>query len=373
MSDEAARIATLMMAAVGRARFYGAEHSLTLGTIDLLLAALAPVLAEQRQLQLAVTGDELYTETGRVEHGRSVAALVERLTEKGVGLVELHRGLDREEVAQFCAQLADPMAAAVTSQTHLLVGTAMLKAGGAVTDAVRAESAGLATSDRISDEALQMKQLEAAVREHQHVRVRDAREIVFGLLSHLAHQENVFLNLAEVHGRHRGTYVHSCNVATLAMSFALSLGIGGEDAFEIGAAALLHDIGKTVVPVEILDKPGKLDDAEWEIVRRHPVAGARLLLRQRDVPRLAVVVAYEHHRGYAGGGYPEAPFAPALQSQLVSVVDTFDAILDRRRGAAPGDVFHALAQLQAERGRRLAPQLVDAFRGFVLEQLAAGA
>ena len=374
MSEPVVRVATLLIAAVGRARLYGADHKLTLATIDELLQALAPLLAQDHQVRLTVTGDELFADAGRVELTRSVQALVERLTEKGVGLVEFRRGVERAEVAALCGQLVDSQGTTIASQPHLLVGAAALKAGGTITDAVRGRGSPSGDDDNISDEALQMQQLESGLREHRQVRMRDAREIVFGLLSHLTHQENVFLNLAEVHGSHRATYLHSCNVSTLSMSFALSLGMDGEEAFELGAAALLHDVGKSLISNDILDKPGPLDEKEWELMRRHPVTGARLLMRQRDVPRIAVAVAYEHHMDYTGGGgYPQVSFTPSVHSQLVAVVDTFDAILGKRSYRNPSHVIHALGQLQTERGKRFLPALVDAWREFVMEQLAPAA
>src|SRR5438105_1689188 len=90
-------VATLMMAAVGRCRLYGADHRLTQGTIDSLLDVVGKLLTAERELRLAVSGEELLTESGRVDATEgSVAALVQRFTEKGVGLLELHRGVRRE-------------------------------------------------------------------------------------------------------------------------------------------------------------------------------------------------------------------------------------------------------------------------------------
>jgi len=372
MSGDVGLVATLLLTGATRYRLYGAEHRLTREALDELLAALEPLLAEQRQMRLAITGDEVITEAGRVDAtDGSAAALVRRLSEKGIGLLELHRGVKREELATFCAQLADPKPGAVSSQPHLLVGAAELKVGrNAMAEALRVRVPAGWRDDPISEEAQQTRHLLDHLREHQEVRLRDAREIVLGLLSHVSCQENVFFNLAEVREHNLFTYLHTCNVATLGMSFALAIGTSPEDTFELGGAALLHDIGKTFVPRAVLDKPGKLDDDEWQMVRQHPAIGAQLLLQQPDASHLSVVVAYEHHMHYAGGGgYPSARFGPSIQSQLVAIADTFDALFGKRSYHAPYEVLQALEVLQGERGRMYNPDLVDEFSRFVTQQL----
>jgi len=138
----------------------------------------------------------------------------------------------------------------------------------------------------------------------------------------------------------------------------------------MGVAALLHDIGKNFVPEGILNKPAKLTDEEWKVIRLHPVEGARILLRQSDVSHLAVVVAYEHHMHFGGsGGYPRSTKRPSLQSQLVAVADTFDALFGKRSYHRRYDVVEALEVLQADAGTVYNPELVDEFCRYVTTSL----
>src|SRR4029079_6318038 len=118
----------------------------------------------------------------------------------------------------------------------------------AVSEALLVQDHAGLRNDPVSDEAMQMQRLTAHPRDHHEVRVRDAREIVLGLLSPLSNQENLFLSLAELREHSLFTYLHTCNVATLGMSFGMALGMPGESVFELGAAALMHDLGKTFVP-----------------------------------------------------------------------------------------------------------------------------
>lgn len=366
-----AQIGILLLTSATRFRLYGAEHRLTKESLDGLMAAIEEQLAVERELRLQLSGEELLSEGARVDAtGGSAGILVSRLAEKGIGLIELHRGLRRAELETFCAQLADPRPGIIASQAHLLVGAAEVKGTKGVAEALRVQDLAGLRNDPVSEEAMQMLRLTAHLRDHHEIRVRDAREIVLGLLSHLANQENLFLSLAELREHSLFTYLHTCNVATLGMSFAMALGLPGDAVFELGAGALMHDLGKTFVPREILDKPGKLDEGEWQIVKQHPVVGARLLLAQPDTPHVAVVVAFEHHVHYAGGGgYPQVAFAPSSQAQIVSIIDTFDALFGRRSYHVPLDVMHALEVLQNERGRMYNPDLVDEFCRFVTVQL----
>jgi HD-GYP domain-containing protein (c-di-GMP phosphodiesterase class II) len=101
----------------------------------------------------------------------------------------------------------------------------------------------------------------------------------------------------------------------------------------LGLAALLHDIGKVRVPLEILTKPGKLTADEHEIMRRHPVYGAHLLRNLAGQNKLAMVVAFEHHANYDLSGYPQITTKnhPHLLARIVQVADAFDAATTSRR------------------------------------------
>lgn len=131
----------------------------------------------------------------------------------------------------------------------------------------------------------------------------------------------------------------------------------------IGVAGLLHDIGKTRIPIEVLTKPGKLTDEERLIMNAHPVDGARLILQSEEDLDLAATVAYEHHVMLDGGGYPRLHYRREcmLASRLVHVCDVYDALSTRRpyRDAWPSG--KTLAYLEERAGTEFDPDLVAAF------------
>jgi putative nucleotidyltransferase with HDIG domain len=128
------------------------------------------------------------------------------------------------------------------------------------------------------------------------------------------------------------TFTHMVNVSILAMAQARTLGIEGQALRALGLAAMLHDIGKVRTPLEVLNKPGALTPDERAIMRRHPVDGAAILRATPDMPRLAAIVAFEHHLRADGTGYPDGVQRTPINvgTVLCSIADAYDAMRSTR-------------------------------------------
>src|SRR5204863_6735437 len=130
-----------------------------------------------------------------------------------------------------------------------------------------------------------------------------------------------------------------------------------------GMSALMHDIGKVRTPKEILNKPEKLTDAEFVIMRRHVVDGAEILRRTPEMPVLAPVVAFEHHLRLDGSGYPFSVKRDALNlgSMLCAIADVYDAMRSQRayQQADPSD--RIIAVLERNAGAQMVHDLVRRF------------
>ncbi len=159
------------------------------------------------------------------------------------------------------------------------------------------------------------------------------------------------------------TTTHSMNVAVLAMALAEFLGLSASDVRTFGTAGLMHDIGKTKIPLEVLTKPGKLTDQERALMNEHPAAGARLLLEVEEDLDLAIVVAYEHHIMINGGGYPALHYARDCHeaSKLVHVCDVYDALRTRRPYREAWPVEKTLSYLDERKGLEFDAELCSAF------------
>lgn len=157
--------------------------------------------------------------------------------------------------------------------------------------------------------------------------------------------------------------VHSMNVSVLSIGFAEQQGFQGSDVKRVGESALLHDVGKSLIPEEILQKPGALTDREWEIMQQHPEDGARILLRSEKDGVLPAVVAYEHHMYLDGSGYPPRVFprSPHPVSQLIQICDVFDALRTRRPFRGPWPAEKIILHLNEGAGNRFHSATVESF------------
>lgn len=137
----------------------------------------------------------------------------------------------------------------------------------------------------------------------------------------------------------------------------------GDDLLDITVSAVLHDIGKRMIPKKVLNKPGKLTDDEYKLVKRHPVDGARLLYGAPDIPPLAPIVAFEHHIYPDGSGYPRVPAGWKMHeaSKIVQVADVFDALRTDRPYRAGMSLEAALEILHKDAGTRYEHAILDAF------------
>jgi diguanylate cyclase (GGDEF)-like protein/putative nucleotidyltransferase with HDIG domain len=165
---------------------------------------------------------------------------------------------------------------------------------------------------------------------------------------------------------------HSAHVALLAAGVAHRLGLSATETEELVRAAELHDIGKIAIPFAVLHKAAPLDEAEWEMIRRHPTIGANILSAAPALARVAEIVRGSHER-HDGGGYPRGLKGPGIElaSRIVFVCDAFDAMVaDRPYRAAMSDEG-ALDELRRNAGTQFDPDVVAAFCAEYHDRLAA--
>ena len=136
--------------------------------------------------------------------------------------------------------------------------------------------------------------------------------------------------------RHPDLDDHSHDVASLAETLAARLGLPPDEVDQVRLAAELHDIGKVAIPETILNKPGPLDDHEWEYVRRHSVIGERIIAAAPSLQRVAQIVRSSHER-VDGHGYPDGLHGDAIAvgARIIAVCDAYDAMIATRPYSSP--------------------------------------
>ena len=159
------------------------------------------------------------------------------------------------------------------------------------------------------------------------------------------------------------TYCHSVNVAMISLLLGRRLGLDATMRAALVEAGLLHDIGKTRVPVEIVKKPAALNHRERKIIEAHTIYGAEILVETDGVQPLTATVALEHHRSVKGGGYPDlgAGAVPHLLTQIVSVADVYEAITGARSYQPPRPPEQACLVLARQSGGHFSKAVVRAF------------
>lgn len=159
-----------------------------------------------------------------------------------------------------------------------------------------------------------------------------AQDISDTLVNDVLKKDGIGLNLDELKVSDEYTFKHSIDVAAAGIILGKYLGLGQDSLHDIGTAGVLHDIGKIMIPKEILNKNGKLTDEEFSIIKNHPVYGYQFLASNKSISEPIRRAVLHHHEKYMGGGYPsglkgnEIP----LYARVLTVVDVFDALVTER-------------------------------------------
>jgi len=142
----------------------------------------------------------------------------------------------------------------------------------------------------------------------------------------------VLINLTDIRSYHEQTFSHSTNVCILAVLAGISMGLGNEELQNLGIGALLHDVGKTDIKADLLNKPTHLTEKERLIVHEHAVIGFNILSSQDDVPTIAACIAFQHHERWNGSGYPRGLKEEDINplARIVAVADIYEALLGDR-------------------------------------------
>jgi putative nucleotidyltransferase with HDIG domain len=300
----------------------------------------------------------------------ATAQVVRELSDLGIDSIHIREGVEREEflaLAEFLWQVRDVHAEPVELQLarrdirHISLGKIVAldtrwssrqwpDAPTGTLDPAYAES--LVLAQETFENAAAGKQLDL-------VTVRDLVQ----LLIHKVARSSVALGqILAVKMYENLTYCHSVNVAMLSLLLGRQLAFDDLTMAALVEGALLHDIGKTRIPLDIVKKPGALDRRERKLIEAHTTFGAEILIQIDGLRPLTPIVALEHHRGATGTGYPDlGETVPHLMSQIVSVADIYEALTGARSYQEPTPPEHACLVLARLAGHKLNTHLVKAF------------
>lgn len=179
------------------------------------------------------------------------------------------------------------------------------------------------------------------------------RTVVSPMVASVLRNASALTTLIRLRNQDDYSYMHSLSVSVLMIVLGRELGFDSNQCLEVGLAGLLHDVGKALVPGDLLNKPGKLTEQEFAEVRSHPRRGHVLLLEGGVTEAAALDVCLHHHERPDGHGYPERLAGPALSqwARMGAICDVYDAVTSDRSYKKAWDPAYSLAQMASWKGQ----------------------
>ncbi|HTZ17422.1 MAG TPA: HD-GYP domain-containing protein [Dissulfurispiraceae bacterium] len=193
-------------------------------------------------------------------------------------------------------------------------------------------------------------------------KIKEAQKSVNNMIDSLIRNRETINDLVSLRGFDYYTYTHSVNVGVLAIGLGLAANLRRGDVEKLGMGALLHDIGKSMLPSEILNKQGKLDGREFFIIQSHVLEGEKILRENGRVPEESLPAVLQHHEKISGRGYPSKLTDNEIKlfGRITAIADCYDALTTTRPYRQAMTPFYALATISKETGN-YDPELLKVF------------
>lgn len=368
--NPAADFLTSLAQAVSAMTLYKDGHPARERAIDTCYARLLDLLDEDGEPRFSFLGDEIVYDNRPLRALRSWG-WGDRLASVGIQRLEIVDPVSRDELEGFLDDVLQRVTegripsseARQMRETNIRYGELRLKDRG---DAVDDEDRELSTATigfDLKDETEAVGWLHEELKGRNQLHMLEVETIVRSLSVAMHGDQQFLIPLLKLKRFDQYTTTHALNVSILAMALGEFVGLSPREVKTFGIAGLLHDLGKVTIPDEILNKAGKLTDAEREVMNNHTVAGARIILETEEELDMAAVVAYEHHIKLDGGGYPALSFPRPCHeaSNLVHVCDVFDALRTDRPYRDAWEQERVLSYMEEGAGSEFDPDLAHAF------------
>ena len=328
-------------------KLYPVEHTAVQKTLAELAQVSREIVERERELEFRMAGEFLFLNSTRLRldltNYATFGSLLRVCRASGVGAIKVHSAasardwlvllslLDAHTTLQPSERLLEVMDhLAKTSVSELEVFAAVED------DKDYSEEAKQAANRTYNKSVAVTREVINSVRMGRTPSIRKIQRVVQGIVDQILNEETSLIGLTAIRDYDEYTFTHSVNVCIFAVALGRRLGLTKTQLFDLGLSALMHDIGKSRVPVESLQKTEQLSEEEWRQIAAHPWLGVLALFQlrgqQEDVSWRAMTVAYEHHMRIDLSGYPKPVRSRSLSmmSKIVAVVDGYDAATTRR-------------------------------------------
>jgi HD-GYP domain-containing protein (c-di-GMP phosphodiesterase class II) len=336
--------------------FYGALRAIKLYPVentavqkaleDITLVA-GEILGHEHDLEMRLSGEFIFINSTRLrldlDNYASFSHILALCRAAGVGQIRVGAGAVQRDWLVFLSLLQAPTSEGPSGRFIQLnakleqanVKAFELSAPVEAEDDQDFEKAKEAAKRTYTQSVAVTKDVINSVRMGRSPNIKKIKRVVQGIVDQILNEENSLVGLTTIRDYDEYTFTHSVNVCIFSVALGRRLGLSKLQLYDLGLAALFHDIGKSRVPLEILNKAGGLNDDEWRVISAHPWLGVLALFQmrgQQELPYRAMIVAYEHHMKIDLTGYPRSIRGRdlAMFSKIVSVADGFDAATSRR-------------------------------------------
>jgi HD-GYP domain-containing protein (c-di-GMP phosphodiesterase class II) len=345
-------IRDLVLAASSMA-LYSQEHRMTVERASKALSFLNEAMADVSSVTAMFLGNELFVNGTPLEKDPQLDRLMKETKKYGIGHIVFESGATYEDIVLLLRIITGQADRDFQTTPHLRFGSVEIEQR-----QLDEPQPAIPTYSAIPSHLLKriVNAYEACAKGEQ-IDLDSIMSLVAGFVTAFRGEANPLLALVPLREMDEYTFNHSLDVSILNLAQGMSLGFKGQLLHDIGIAGMLHDVGKMMVPKDILDKPVSLEEDEWVLMQLHSVRGAEYLLNTPGVPRLAIITAFETHMRTDFSGYPKVP--PDWQinycSLMTMISDYFDA-LRTKRSYRDGMDFPAIAGImlkEAEFGLNL--------------------
>ena len=366
-------------------KLYPLENPVVQKALDDLVTQGAGIIQREEEVEVRVTGEFIFVNSTRLrldlDNYASFSHVLSVLNAVGIGVMRAEGGVDRREWTSFLSLLLTASARdqadnrfyelqgklAEAQVVHIAIEPPA-EAEGTIEDDARAKEQAKRTYQR---SVAVTKEVINSVRMGRTASVKKVKRAVQAIVDQVLSDETSLIGLTTLRDYDDYTFTHSVNVCIFSVALGKKIGLTKLQLYDLGMAALFHDVGKSRVPLEVLNKDGSLDDEEWRIMQAHPWLGVLTLFGLRgygEIPYRSMIGTYEHHMKIDLTGYPKTirPRKMSIFSKVIAVADGFDAATSRRSyQTAPLQPDEVLKEMYENPRRGYEPVLVKAFINLV--------
>jgi len=356
------RFLSIFMYALSNCMLYSKDHASVNELTKKAFSLLNELLQESDGIEILIVEDDLIINKNPMrEMGIHGENFIRRIKRKGISHIHLLRGVTHSELNRLIVDIAATKEG-IKSYPHIKTGVVDVHISNAFIEGLGNGFDDEDLSKFTSEQIERVKEEYNRISPFKKFNVAGFEEMVMNFIIMLQKKVNILKLIKPPRSFHEYSYTHAANVAVLTLFQAEALGVQEDMLRDIGIAAVLHDVGKVLLPEDVTNREGS--PAGEETIKLHPLYGAQYLAGVEGLTRLAPIAAFEHHLRYDGKGYPALKTANKKQhmcSQIIAISDFFDTLRSTSLYRTSLGVKEMLSLMKTKDEGAFNPFLVNSF------------